>query len=162
MRMSGSTVELSASDLSGFLSCVHLTALDLAVARGARKPPTWTDPVLIALRERGLEHERGYVEKLRAQGLSVTDLDGIVGEDAVARSIGAIRTGADIICQPALRNGRWFGRPDVLRRNDMPSLLGAWSYEVVDTKLAKETRGGTILQLGLYSELLGDVQGGDA
>ena len=70
MRMSGSTIELSASDLSGFLSCVHLTALDLAVARGTREPPTWTDPVLIVLRERGLEHERGYVEELRAQGLS--------------------------------------------------------------------------------------------
>ena len=47
----------------------------------------------------------------------------------------------------------------MLRRNGLPSALGAWSYEVVDTKLAKETRGGTILQLGLYSELLGDVQG---
>lgn len=67
MRMSGSTIELSASDLSGFLSCIHLTALDLAVDRKAREPPTWTDPVLIILRERGLEHERGYVEvfKLR-------------------------------------------------------------------------------------------------
>jgi predicted RecB family nuclease len=159
MRMSGSTIELSASDLSGFLSCIHLTALDLAVARGAGEPPTWVDPVLIVLRERGLEHERGYVDELRAQGLSVTDLDGIAGEDAVARSIAAIRTGADVILQPALRHGRWFGRPDVLRRNGMPSALGAWSYEVVDTKLAKETRGGTILQLGLYSELLGDVQG---
>lgn len=102
MRMSGSTVELSASDLSGFLSCIHLTALDLAVARGARKPPTWTDPVLIVLRERGLEHERGYVEKLRAQGLSVIDLGGIVADDAVARSMAAIRTGADVILQPAL------------------------------------------------------------
>ena len=113
MRMSGSTIQLSASDLSGFLSCIHLTALDLAVARGARRPPTWSDPVLIILRERGLEHERGYVEELRVQGLSVTDLDGIVGEDAVARSIAAIRTGADVILQSALRNGRWFGRPDV-------------------------------------------------
>src|SRR5262245_24352140 len=74
MRMSNGRIEFSASDLSGFLSCVHLTALDLAVARGARKPPTWTDPVLIALRERGLEHERGYVDALRAQGLSVADL----------------------------------------------------------------------------------------
>jgi len=157
--MSANAMELSASDLSGFLSCTHLTALDLAVARGDRKPPTWTDPVLIVLRERGLEHEHGYVEELRAQGLSVTDLDGIEGEDAVARCIAAIRTGADVILQPALRNGRWFGRPDVLRRNGMPSALGAWSYEVVDTKLAKETRGGTILQLELYSELLGDVQG---
>ena len=82
-----------------------------------------------------------------------------MGDDAVRRSIEAIRAGVDVILQPALRNGRWFGRPDVLRRNGMPSALGAWSYEVFDTKLAKETRGGTILQLGLYSELLGDVQG---
>ena len=37
--------------------------------------------------------------------------------------------------------------------------LGAWSYEVADTKLARETRAGTILQLGLYSELLGVAQG---
>jgi hypothetical protein len=81
-------------------------------------------------------------KKLRAQGLSVTDLNGIIGENAVARSIAAIRTGADVILQPALRNGRWFGRPDVLRRNREHSALGAWSYEVVDTKLAKETRGG--------------------
>ena len=40
-----------------------------------------------------------------------------------------------------------------------PSALGEWSYEVIDTKLARETRGGTVLQLCLYSELLGVVQG---
>ena len=91
MRMAGSEIELSASDLSGFLSCIHLTALDLAVAQGKREPPTWVDPVLIVLRERGLEHERGYVDELRAQGLSITDLDGIMGEDAVRRSVEAIR-----------------------------------------------------------------------
>src|SRR6476620_5652870 len=159
MRMSGCAIELSASDLAGFLSCVHLTALDLAVAHGTRNKPAWVDPVLIVLRERGLDHERGYVDQLRAQGLSITGLGGIVGEDAVRRSVEAIRTGTDVILQPSLRNGRWFGRPDVLRRNDKASGLGDWSYEVVDTKLAKETRGGTILQLGLYSELLGDVQG---
>jgi hypothetical protein len=85
MRMSGSAIELSASDLSGFLSCIHLTALDLAVSQGKRKPPAWVDPVLIVLRERGLEHERGYVDELRARGLSITDLDGIMGDDAVRR-----------------------------------------------------------------------------
>ena len=36
--------------------------------------------------------------------------------------------------------------------------FGNWSYEVVDTKLARETRGGTILQLCLYSELVGQIQ----
>src|SRR5262245_18395411 len=40
-----------------------------------------------------------------------------------------------------------------------PSLLGDWSYEVVETKLAQEARVGTILQLCVYSELLGVLQG---
>ena len=159
MRMSGSDVELTASDLSAFLNCVHLTALDLAVAQGKQDSPSWIDPVLIVLRDRGLEHERRYVEDLRAAGLTVTDFSEFFGEDAIRRSKAAIRDGVEVILQPALRNGRWFGRPDVLRRNGLPSALGPWSYEVIDTKLAKETRGGTILQLGLYSQLLGDIQG---
>ena len=116
--------------------------------------------MLIVLRERGLEHERGYVDELRAQGLSITDLDGIMGEDAVRVPLKRFEQASTSSFNPALRNGRWFGRPDVLRRNGMPSALGAWSYEVIDTKLAKETRGGTILQLGLYSELLGDFREG--
>jgi hypothetical protein len=140
MRMSGSAIDLSASDLSGFLSCIHLTALDLAVVRGEREPPTWVDPVLIVLRERGLDHERGYVEELRAQGLSITDLDGIMGENAVARSGEAIRTGVDVILQPTLRNGRWFGRPDVLRRNAMPSALGACLRPVDYSPLTRAQR----------------------
>jgi predicted RecB family nuclease len=64
-----------------------------------------------------------------------------------------------VIVQVALRDGRWYGRPDVMRRVETPSNLGPWSYEVADTKLARETRAGTILQLGLYSELLGAAQG---
>ena len=48
-------------------------------------------------------------------------------------------------------------------RRDAPSRaaerLGDWSYEISDTKLARETRAGTILQLGLYSEMLGRAQG---
>ena len=41
----------------------------------------------------------------------------------------------------------------------MPSALGEWSYEVTDTKLARDTRSGTILQLSLYSDLVGALQG---
>ena len=80
------------------------------------------------------------------------------GDDAVARTLDAMRAGVNVILQPALRSGRWFGRPDVLRRVETPSGFGAWSYQVIDTKLAKETRGGTVLQLALYSEMLGLVQ----
>src|SRR5207245_1528913 len=70
-----------------------------------------------------------------------------------------MRDGADVIVQGALADGAWYGRPDVLERVDTPSALGAWSYEVTDTKLARETRAGTILQLGLYTEMLRLVQG---
>lgn len=37
--------------------------------------------------------------------------------------------------------------------------LGGWSYEAVDTTLAHDTKIGTILQLCMYSDLLGDAQG---
>ena len=46
-----------------------------------------------------------------------------------------------------------------LEKVPAPSSLGPWSYEIVDTKLARETRAGTILQLGLYSAMLEAAQG---
>src|SRR5882724_1836991 len=71
--------------------------------------------------------------------------------------------GVDVIAQGALGDGEWFGRPDVLRRVERPVKRDggkwAWSYEVADTKLARETKATTILQLSLYSDLLGQVQG---
>jgi hypothetical protein len=56
------------------------------------------------------------------------------------------RNSRQIIVQGALASGRWSGRT-VLKRVETPSALGVWSYEVIDTKLARETKGGTILQL---------------
>jgi len=46
------------TDLSNFLGCRHLSALDLRVARGEAKRPTRYDVVLEDLRARGLAHER--------------------------------------------------------------------------------------------------------
>jgi predicted RecB family nuclease len=50
-------------------------------------------------------------------------------------------------------------RADLLRRIEVPSCLGAWSYEAIDTKLARETKAGAVLQLCLYSDLIKEVQG---
>lgn len=159
VRSAGNTIELSASDLSQFLGCRHRTALDLAVTQGQREAPMWVDPVMVVLQQRGLDHERRYAGALRAEGLVTVDLAEFGGDDAVARTSEAMRARTDVVLQAALRQGRWFGRPDVLRRVDVPSTLGAWSYQVIDTKLAKETRGGTILQLVLYSDMLAVAQG---
>ena len=67
--------------------------------------------------------------------------------------------GADVIYQAALRTGHWYGRADFLQRVDRPSRLGTCSYEVLDDKLARDTRAGTILQLCLYSQMVGEIQG---
>ncbi len=132
----------------------------MAEALGQRRRPYKNDPLLELLFKRGLEHEKSYVTSLQASGRQIVDLSGSGGHDeAVDRTLEAMRSGADVIVQGALRNAQWFGRPDVLQRVQTASALGTWSYEVTDTKLARETRAGTILQLGLYSELLASAQG---
>ncbi len=157
MKAVGDTLVLSATDLSIFLGCRHRTALDLSVALGEREKPTWVDPFAEVLRERGREHERKYVESLRASGLTVVDLGGT--DNAHQLTIEAMRAGTGAIVQACLRNDKWLGYADILQRVEVPSALGAWSYEVYDTKLARQTKAGTILQLAVYSDLLADVQG---
>lgn len=159
MQSIGGSIKLSACDLVGHLNCRYLTELDLKVANGQlQKPKVW-DPVLATLAERGALHERSYVDHLKGGGLSVTVVDG-VGVDgvAVAATISAMERGDAVIVQGALEAGRWNGRADVLRRVDTPSRFGGWSYEVTDTKLARETKGNTVLQICLYSDLLAEMQ----
>ena len=83
------------------------------------------------------------------------------GRDRTADTVRAMHEGADVIYQAPLGDERWYGRADFLKRVPKASALGAWSYEVVDAKLATETRAGTLLQLCLYSELVGAIQGLD-
>ena len=66
--------------------------------------------------------------------------------------------GVQVIVQGAFQSNRWVGRTDVLRRVEVPSTLGPWSYEVTEHQLGGETKGGTILQLCLYADLVASVQ----
>jgi uncharacterized protein len=161
MRNVGGVIELSAADLVGHLSCRHLTQLDLSVATGRlAAPKLWADPLLEILWERGLAHERSYVQHLEQAGLRVARVDGVgIEEKPLDDTADAMRAGIPIIVQGALADGRWGGRPDILKRVEHPSLFGGWSYEVLDTKLARETKSGTILQLCRYSDLLTRAQG---
>jgi predicted RecB family nuclease len=160
MKFEGGTVRLSATDLVGHLNCRHLTQLERQVAQGTAAPPRIWDPALAALWERGQAHEDSYIEHLVAQGLTLLKVPGVdITTEAVALTHAAMREGRDAIVQAALQSGAWVGRVDVLLRTAAPSALGEWSYEAVDTKLARETKGGTILQLSLYSDLLAGAQG---
>ncbi|MET4315545.1 TM0106 family RecB-like putative nuclease [Bradyrhizobium sp. RT4b] len=160
MQKNGAAIVFSAGDLIGHLNCRYVTQLDLMVARGElAKPRLRDDPALDALVERGKTHEQGFVDHLAEQGGSVTAITGVgIDHASVAQTREAMARGDAVIVQAALRDGHWSGRADVLRRVETPSGLGAWSYEVTDTKLARETKGNTVLQLSLYSDLLGTMQ----
>ena len=125
MHLSSSTLQLAASDLGRFLSCRHCTALDMEVAQGKRKkPPVYPDPFLALLIERGLAHEKEYVESISSAGDEVLDLGDLAfrsPSEAIDRTLSAMRKGVPAIAQGFLRCGEWSGIPDVLRRVETPS-----------------------------------------
>ncbi|WP_275937775.1 TM0106 family RecB-like putative nuclease [Bradyrhizobium ottawaense] len=160
MQKNGAAIVFSAGDLIGHLNCHYLTHLDLKVAEGElAKPKLRDDPALDALVERGKIHEQGFVDHLAKQGGTVAAIAGVgIDYASVVQTRQAMARGDAVIVQAALRDENWSGRADVLRRVESPSGLGAWSYEVTDTKLARETKGNTVLQLSLYSDLLATMQ----
>jgi len=163
MRYLGGQLRLAATDLSNHLACRHVTQLDLQVAREERSAPDWAAPDLKVIQELGKRHEAAYLKHLEDERkLQVVRLPEKGNEEEmVAETLRLVAEGADVIAQGALRDGQWFGRPDVLLKVARPGGKWKWSYEVQDTKLARETKATTILQLSLYSELLGIAQGGN-
>lgn len=160
MKHQDGILRLSATDLVGYLHCHHYTLLEKAVAMGSLSHPKFWDPLLEVLWERGSQHEQSYAAHLATQGFDVIEIGGVdITDEAVAETTAAMQVGREVIIQGALASGRWAGRPDFLRRVESPSALGPWSYEAIDAKLARETKGGTILQLSLYSDLLAQAQG---
>jgi predicted RecB family nuclease len=159
LRASGH-LQLSASDLTGHLNCRHLTQLEMETVNGAREVPKQWDPLLQVLWERGARHERNYAQLLRSEGYSVVQIEGTgISPDSAEQTVAAMKAGAEIVLQAAFLRAPWSGRADVLRRVDAPSGLGKWSYEVLDTKLARQTKAATVLQLCLYADLVASVQG---
>ena len=155
MHQTSKGLSLAPTDLGNFLGCRHLSVLDLGAARGSAKPPYRYSPMLEELQKRGMEHEKAYLGRLQGEGLAVVDA---AGRDVQA-TIAAMKAGIDVIYQAALSDDRWAGHADFLRKVPTPSHLGDWSYEVYDTKLARDTRAATILQLCVYSQLLEKIQG---
>ncbi len=158
MLLDDQTLIFSATDISNHLGCAHLTTLSSKVARGELKVPRGTDPFLDMLRERGLAHEKRYLEELGAEGLVdlAEDREHVAAE---RKTLAAMEAGAPVIAQGALSLGRFRGRPDVLVRVGRKSDKWSWSYEVHDTKLTESTRAGAVLQLCLYWKALAAIQG---
>ena len=157
----------SATDLVGFLACEHLTTLDRALIGGRVTKPVRDDPELEVLQRRGEEHEQRYLMFLREQGRTVVDGrasepgEGSAGDHLrtdAELTLQRMREGHEVIFQATLFNGRWRGYADFLLRVEGASAFGDYHYEVADTKLARRTKGGALIQMCVYSDLLAKLQ----
>src|SRR5260370_754246 len=174
-----------ASYIANFLACQHIATLNREEAEGKITKKLFADPGAELLRRLGLEHEQNYLRQLtETQGLKVVEIQtDVPWSEAAAATIEAMVQGVGAIYQATFLNGtldvpfapdgarggraargpseefEWGGRADFLLRVEKPSKLGSWSYEVVETKLAKSTKARALIQLCFYSELVAAIQG---
>jgi predicted RecB family nuclease len=157
MLQRGGRLHLSPSDLNNFLACEHRTALDLARARGEILLQRIPRPDAELIAERGREHERAHLERLRERGLEVAQIE--PGEGAAEATLEAMKAGADVIHQATFTAGNWRGAADFLLKVRVPSDLGPYSYEPADAKLATHPKPYVIFQLLFYAAMVGQAQG---
>jgi uncharacterized protein len=76
-----------------------------------------------------------------------------------AATVDAMERGVPLIYQAAFTAGSWLGYADFLVRVQDGCPRWAWSYEPWDAKLAHTARPEHVLQIAIYGDLLGTVQG---
>ena len=151
----------SASDLAGFLECEHFTTLGL-VNLSTPIPRAEDDESAELIQQKGIAHEASYLAAIKANGSRVAEIGETGDPQALADdTIAAMREGYDTIFQASFLSGPFYGRADFLRRVERASRLGGYSYEIIDTKLARRAKAKFAVQLAFYSDLLADVQGVD-
>jgi uncharacterized protein len=148
----------SATDICNFSDCKYLTLVSLD-----NVPPDRSDDKQISLIiKKGMQHEEAYLASLEKKGCTIPK---VCGQDKrhpyhqFEETLELLKKGVPYIAQAMLTHGKLSGIADLLRRVEIPSDLGDFSYEVIDTKLAKEQKTSYILQLTFYGELLEAIQG---
>jgi len=156
MQFRDGRLTFSPSDLSDYLACEHLTQLERRVALGELAKPETANPEAELVFRKGEEHERAYLDRLRAEGKTVVEISLEPDHDwerAARDTEEAITIGGDVVYQAVFVDEGWRGVADFLERQS------GGTYEAVDTKLARHAKPAHVLQLCFYSEQLARVQG---
>jgi uncharacterized protein len=153
------TFTFSPTDLVNFLGCHHASALDLRAFSEALDQDEVSEGDQL-IRQKGLAHEAAYLQALKDQGQEVREISTRAPfPERLLLTREAIRSGVAVIYQAALAHGAWAGYADFLIRTPSPSSPGGFSYEVEDTKLARNAEPGHLIQLCVYSDLLAHALG---
>lgn len=161
MRLKDEKKLFSSQDLKDFTECrfaVDLDLCDLSETIARTKDSEWEQ----ILFRKGNEFEKNYLEYLTGTlgpGESVKEIpDGLSLDDKVNLTHDAMASGDDFIYQAALYVGDWHGYVDILRKIDQKSKFGDYAYEVIDIKSRTEPSPDNVLQVSLYTWLLGKIQ----
>ena len=157
MHVADDRILLSPSDITKYLACEHLITLTLAAELGEIDEPGEPGEQAQMLFEKGLAHEAAYLERLRAQGFTIREIefDDSDFERAAEETRLALADGVDVVYQGVLLGEGWRGIADFLVRQP------DGTYEALDTKLARSAKPAYILQLCFYSEQLARIQGNE-
>jgi predicted RecB family nuclease len=149
----------SPSDLTTYLASPFATWMDrLRIERpgSVERDEESADLKLVA--GEGDRHERATLDAMKKAGRDVAEIDKDA-PDALSATRAALSDGREIVFQAALAHPPFMGYADFLERVPIPSNLGAFSYAIVDTKLARSPKAYFLVQLCAYAEMLEALQG---
>jgi uncharacterized protein len=143
-----------------FLGCNASAAWTLEARRGLRGAAELADDPQAALVVRkGHEHEATCLVGLKERCGDFVEIPSGALKARFTATVDAMERGVPLIYQAALTTGAWLGYADFLVRVEDGCPRWAWSYEPWDAKLARSARPEHVLQIALYGDLLGTVQG---
>lgn len=156
----GQLERLSPTLAVAYLGCTASAAWTLEARRGLRAAAERVeDPQASLVARKGHEHEATCLAALRAQCGDVVEIP--IGALAVrfAATVDAMGRGVPLIYRAALTAGSWLGYADFLVRVEDGCSRWPWSYEPWDAKPARSARPEHLMQIALYGDFLGEVQG---
>jgi predicted RecB family nuclease len=155
-----SSTRLSPTLAARFLGCNASAAWTLEAHRGLRDvAEPADDPQAALIARKGHEHEATCLAALKERCGDFVEIPSGALQMRFSATVSAMERGVPLIYQAALTAGEWLGYADFLVRIDDRCPRWSWSYEPWDAKLARSARPEHVLQIALYGDLLGTVQG---
>jgi predicted RecB family nuclease len=160
LEPSAATNVAAATLAAAFLGCSASAAWTLEARRGVRgAAEPADDPQAALVVRKGHEHEATCLAGLKERCGDFVEIPSGALKTRFAATVDAMERGVPLIYQAALTTGAWLGYADFLVRVEDGCPRWAWSYEPWDAKLARSARPEHVLQIALYGDLLGTVQG---
>ena len=159
MKIEKEKIFTSPSDLNNFTLCkYHIKNDKLSFKNKLLKRKPIGDLELII--ELGLKHEKKHLNLFKNKYKKIKIINDELSENKRYQdTLLALKEGFKVIHKAFFIEDTFRGEVDFLIRVETESSLGPYSYEVWDTKIAKNPQSRHVLQITAYSFLLSKVQG---